>query len=114
MLQFFRAGGFPMFVVLAAGIAAIVLALRHSPRAAAAQRAVLFLTAGAFALDLAAVFTNAPDYALRDHAPLLPMVVTGIGEALSPVVLGLLLVAGAALAARPAGTAKGGEETART
>jgi hypothetical protein len=108
MLQFFRAGGFPMFV-LAAGIAAIVLALRHSPRAAAAQRAVLFLTAGAFVLDLAAVFTNAPDYALRDHAPLLPIVVTGIGEALSPVVLGLLLVAGA-IAARPTGTA-GGERT---
>jgi hypothetical protein len=81
-------------------------AIRHSPRAAAAQRAVLFLTAGAFALDLAAVFTNAPDYALRDHAPLLPIVVTGIGEALSPVVLGLLLVA-AAVVARPSGTAEG-------
>ena len=92
MIDFFRAGGFPMWVVLALGAAALVssfaLLREADPRRLGVVRAFAWSTAfaaiGGTATDLIAVFhTLARHPELGDDA-----LHQGLAEALSPLVLG--------------------------
>jgi hypothetical protein len=99
MIDFFRAGGFSMWIVLALGLAALVLAfglLRDpEPRrlgvVRALSRAETFAIAGGVASNLMAVFWHIAhdDAALRDPAPAL---FQGLGEAIAPAVLGFTML----------------------
>jgi biopolymer transport protein ExbB/TolQ len=96
MLQFFRAGGFPMWVVLALGGAALASAFAMlrapDPRRLGAARAfswaTAFAAAGGTATDLISVFHYMANEADADaHA-----LYQGLAEALSPLVLGATIL----------------------
>lgn len=95
MLTFFQAGGFPMFFVLGLGLAALIAAARFmrapDPRKSgtvvALTVAAAFATLCALASDIAAVGKNV---AQKDDwgADLPRVVLMGLSESMSPVILG--------------------------
>jgi hypothetical protein len=99
MLTFFMEGGFPMFVILGLGLTALVLSMRAAFRPSTARfalvrglaRATLYSTlVGVFA-DLAAVFHNARKFESPDF-DFPHIIVTGLGEAMSPLIMGFTIL----------------------
>ena len=101
MLEFFLAGGVPMFGVLVCGIAALVAAIRFamSPDrrkvAAVVSLSVAALASSAlgFVADLAAVagaIQKVEEFQKFDTLPFI--LIQGFRESLSPVILGLALL----------------------
>ncbi len=96
MIDFFRAGGFPMWVVLALGAAALATSfalLREAdPRRLGVVRAftwsTAFAAAGGTATDLIAVFHHMARTPGEDPLALYQ----GLAEALSPLVLGATIL----------------------
>jgi len=105
MLTLIREGGFPMFVILALGLGALGAALRSvtSPSegrlrlARQLARATLYSTLVGLAAALGAVFHQAPDYAQRNHLDLYQTVLMGLGESMSPAIMGFAILALVAL-----------------
>jgi hypothetical protein len=106
MLTLFQEGGFPMFFLLAFGLAALVFATRY---ALIPGRARLRLTVG---MSLATAFTTftgaatafsavghqAPEYAAKHPELTLPEVVlVGFAESMAPVILGFTVLSLVAL-----------------
>jgi hypothetical protein len=99
MMDFFRAGGFSMWIVLALGLASLVgsfgLLKDPDPRRLGAVRALTWATVFAVAAGLASnvmavMWTIAHDEArVRDP---LPALFQGLGESIAPVVLGFTLL----------------------
>ena len=99
MLTLFREGGFPMFVILGLGLTALVLSMRAAFRPSASRleivrglaSATLYSTlVGVFA-DVAAVFHHLPNF----EAPsfdLPHILVAGLGEAMSPAIMGFTIL----------------------
>lgn len=104
MMEFFQAGGFSMWAILALGIVTGVAGglYAKSQTRQALMRLVLFSVAtvfasiGGFASDLTAVFMKVPSHPEWSKSPDLHLIVmTGIGESLTTIVLGasLLMIA---------------------
>lgn len=102
MIEFFRAGGWPMFLVLAFGAltfgAAVALARRPKEETVGMVRAMsvatVFAVLSGIAADLAAVFTHVPNHPEWAESPDMPLIVMiGLGEALAPAILGFSLLA---------------------
>jgi hypothetical protein len=99
MLTLFREGGFPMFVILGLGLAALVLSMRAAFRPSMARfelvrglaRATLYSTLVGIFADLAAVFHNAPKFE-KPEFDLMHIIVTGLGESMSPAIMGFTLL----------------------
>jgi uncharacterized membrane protein len=106
MLTLFQEGGFPMFFLLAFGLAALVLAARY---ALVPGRGRLRLTLG---LSLATAFTTltgaatavsavghqAPAYVARHpESSLAEVVLLGLGESMAPLILGCTVLSLVAL-----------------
>lgn len=101
MLELFRAGGWSMFVVLLLGgvslAAAVTLAVRQKARLIGVIRALstatVFATVLGVASDLAAVFSHVPvhpEWSQPDQITKMTMI--GLGESLSPAILGFSLL----------------------
>jgi hypothetical protein len=96
MLDFFRAGGFSMWIVLAFGLAILAssfaLLRDPDPRRLAAVRALtwatVFAIAGGVASNLIAVFS----YLARHDDPLRDALCQGLAEAFTPAVLGGMML----------------------
>jgi hypothetical protein len=97
MIEMFQAGGFPMLFVLATGLAALVGAALHlrdgDPRRLeglrAWTRACLASVLAGTAADLAAVARNVPAHPeWTAGGQFAEVVLTGIGESMSPAILG--------------------------
>ena len=102
MLEFFLAGGATMLPILLFGLltwlAAGFFAWRPDERRFAIVRALslstLFTTVAGFAACLGAVMTKVPAHPEWSHSPDLTLIVmTGIGEALAPPIMGFALLA---------------------
>lgn len=101
MLEFFRAGGFPMFVVLFLGLAALVngglFAFRPDERRVGTIRALSTATgfsvlAGVTA-DLATVCHYVPLNPEWSKSPDIHLVIlTGIAESLTPAIMGCTML----------------------
>ncbi|MGF1465321.1 MAG: hypothetical protein ACFCGT_04235 [Sandaracinaceae bacterium] len=101
VIEFFRAGGWPMFVVLLFSVLTIAGAVQVllAPRAqylemtrALSVATVLSIVSGV-CTDLAAVFSKVPANPAWAESPDLALIVmTGLGESLAPAVLGLPLL----------------------
>jgi hypothetical protein len=99
--ELMRNGGWPMWPLLFVGSTAILAALRAAlrgpgrPSAAGLTRLLTVATASlsvmGTALDFNAVFFNIPRAVPLDRLPFFLM--RGFGEALSPLILGTLLIA---------------------
>ncbi|MBI5509912.1 MAG: hypothetical protein HY903_14245 [Deltaproteobacteria bacterium] len=101
MLEFLAAGGFTMIPVLGFGLLTLALAgvfaARPSERRYGTVRALsaatLFATGSATAACFAAVMSKVPRTDAWAHSPDMPLLVmTGIGEALTPAIMGLALL----------------------
>jgi putative copper export protein len=101
MVQFFLAGGYSMVLVLLfAGltlVAAVAFLRRPKEKDVATIRALsaatVFTVLGGVAACLAAVFTKVPGNPEWAHSPDLALIVmTGLGEALTPAILGFTLL----------------------
>jgi uncharacterized membrane protein len=101
MLEFFRAGGYSMVLVLLFGALTLVAAVvfirkpkeQHVGTIRALSTATVFTVLGGFTSCLAAVFTKVPNRPEWAHSPDLPLIVmTGLGEALTPAILGFSLL----------------------
>lgn len=101
MLTLFRAGGVPMFFILAFGLLSLVSAARfaYNPAARlrgiaeALSRATLFSVATGICAALGAVFQNVPNNEEWAHSPDLHLVVmVGLGESMAPGVMGFSLL----------------------
>ena len=99
---FLRAGGVPMIAVIFFSGAAFINACRFAwslnDQLVAHARALIlagtFAICAAVAADLAAVMVNVPNNPKWAHSPDLPVIVMqGIGEALTPAILGCTLLA---------------------
>jgi len=99
MLDFFRAGGFSMIFVLMFGALAVAAAarfgLRPDARRVDAVRALTLATllsvgSGTFS-DIAAVCSKVPER-FADHPKIHLVVMEGIGESMSPGILGFSLL----------------------
>lgn len=121
MLDFMRAGGFGMWPVLVLGCAAIAVATRnamHSPGASlrrllAISIATVFAMGMAAASDLAAVMSKVPNHPEWAQSPNLHLVVmVGLGESMSPLIFGCLLLTLAWLVAAVSPESTGGRDTA--
>lgn len=97
MLEFFRAGGWVMFVVLLFGGLTLAAAVRFArqPRVEtvgmvrALSTATVFAALGGVVTDLAAVFTNVPNNPEWAQSPQVGMIVLmGLGESMAPAMLG--------------------------
>jgi len=96
MVHFIRAGGYPIWIVIALAVPTLILAVRFAVavdgRRLAMLRAlswaqVFAVTSGVAANVLAVMWTiGRDDDALKDP---LPYLFIGLGEALTPAVLGL-------------------------
>jgi len=101
MLDFFRAGGYSMVLVVLFGATTLVAAVAfwRRPREEAVgtvralSSATVFTVLGGVAACLAAVFTKVPANPDWAHHPDLSLIVmTGLGEALTPAILGFTLL----------------------
>ncbi|MBI2378039.1 MAG: hypothetical protein HYV07_28820 [Deltaproteobacteria bacterium] len=101
MLEFFQAGGAPMFVLLALGVVALVAAGRFAHRPSrealgpidALRRALIYASIAGLASDLMAVFTQVPAHPEWSKSPELHLIVMqGLGESMSPVVFGFTIL----------------------
>jgi hypothetical protein len=97
MLDFIRAGGFPMLFVILFGLIALVAAAlfvwrpeaRKLDTIQALGRATLFSAVTGVAADLAAVGYHVPASPEWAHSPDLPLIVmVGFAESMSPAILG--------------------------
>lgn len=102
MMEFFAAGGWPMIVVLLFGALTLVGAAaffrkpeeRHIGMIRGLSVATVFAVLCGVCADLAAVFTKVPNNPEWAQSPDLPLIVmTGLGEALTPAILGFSLLA---------------------
>ncbi len=102
MLDLFRAGGAPMFFVVAFGLIALVSSARFSVRPAEAnrrtlqalERAVLYSALAGLVAGLAAVGYHVPDNPTWAKSPDMPLIVmTGIAESLSAPIFGFTFLA---------------------
>jgi len=101
MVEFIRAGGFPILVVLGLGLgllvsAAIFIRRPHVRRLGvirALSAAVAFATLSAVAVNFMAVMRKVPANPEWAHSPDLPLIVmTGLGEAVTPAILGFTIL----------------------
>lgn len=101
MMEFMRAGGVPMWVVLVCGLAALVVgvlfAVRPDERKAAVLRALsnstLFSILSGVTSCFAAVMSKVPANPVWARSPDRPLIVmTGLGEAMAPAILGFSLL----------------------
>lgn len=97
MMDFLRAGGFGMWVVLAVGVAtlatAVMFARRPDERRMTLIRsltwATVFAMLTALSSNVAAVMFKVPAHPEWSHSPDVHLIVmTGLGEALTPVMVG--------------------------
>ncbi len=104
MIEFFQAGGFSMWFILALGLVTCVSGVLYAKartrpalvRLALFSVATFFAAVAGLASDLATVFMKVPAHPEWSKSPDLHLIVmTGIGESLTPVVLGsaLLMIA---------------------
>jgi hypothetical protein len=101
MIKLFQAGGFPMWFILVFGlvalVAAVLFALRPETSKVAAIRALTIATllsvGSGVASDIAAVGYAVSGNPAWAHSPELPRILLeGIGESMSPVVMGCSLL----------------------
>ena len=101
MLEFFLAGGYSMVLVLLFAALTLVAAIafmrrpkeKDVGRIRALSAATVFTVLGGFSANLAAVFTKVPGNLEWAHSPDLALIVmTGLGEALTPAILGFTLL----------------------
>lgn len=113
MWDFMRAGGIGMWPVLLLGGAAVAVAVRgvFRPAFASTRRlltltmATLFATGMATASDIGAVMSKVPANPEWAHSKDLPLIVMiGIGESMTPVILSCMLLTLAWVTAAFAGT----------
>ncbi len=106
MMEFMRAGGVPIWVVLVFGLIALVTGaiflFRPTERRGKVLRglmaATLYSVLAAVASDLAAVCAKVPRNPEWAKSPDLPLIVmTGIGESLTPAILGFTILSLAGL-----------------
>ncbi len=101
MMEFFVAGGWPMFVVLLFGVLTLIASVtffrkpdeRHIGMIRGLSVATVFTVLAAICTDLAAVFHNVPNNPEWAQSPDMPLIVmTGLAEALTPGMLGFTLL----------------------
>lgn len=98
MAQFIRAGGYPIWIVLALSIPMLYLGVRFAIAADARRLAFLraltwaqlFAVGSGVASNVMAVMWKVGRHV--DDYPVLPRVMIGLGEALTPAVLGLSML----------------------
>lgn len=95
MLQLMREGGFPMVFVLVLGLVTLVAAVRFAtapdPRRVGAVAALSVSTLAVSLVGLAAALAAVGHHLAQNDAaaePLLRMVLQGLAEAMSPLILG--------------------------
>lgn len=97
MMDFMRAGGFGMWVVLALGLATLVTAVlfarkpdeRRMSMIRGLNKATVYSVLTAMATDIGAVMFKVPANPEWAHSPDVHLIVmTGIGESLTPAMLG--------------------------
>ena len=101
MATLIREGGFPMFFLLAFGLGALAFAVRFAVApsqralrtAAALSAATAFTAITGICAAFAAVGHQAPDYLKRHpESTLAEVVLLGIGESMSPGILGFTML----------------------
>jgi hypothetical protein len=101
MIEFFQAGGWSMFLILALGLltlgAAAMFMRKPEARDVGMIRgfsvATVFAVLCGVATDLATVFTHVPNHPEWAHSPDMPLIVmTGLGESLTPAILGFSML----------------------
>jgi hypothetical protein len=105
MLEMFREGGFPMWVILALGLVSLAAGLRavmkpSERRIVSLQHfsgATLYATLVGLTAALGAVFHHAPGFAEEHGLPVQAAVLQGLGESMSPVIMGFTFLAIAAV-----------------
>jgi hypothetical protein len=106
MLEMFRAGGFPMWAILAFGLFDLALGARFAfrpergllPVIVALGFAVLFSVFAGTAADFAAVGIQVPHRAEWANSPHVHLIILeGFGESMSPSILGFSLLSLVAL-----------------
>ena len=106
MIELFVEGGYPMWFLLVAALAALgaaaSFAARPSPRRLALTRALSSTTLASIltgtAADVAAVGHHAPEYLARHpNETLASVVLQGVGESMSPAIVGFSCLALACL-----------------
>jgi hypothetical protein len=98
MVQFIRAGGYPIWIVLALSIPMLYLGVRFAIAADARRLALLraltwaqvFAVTSGVASNVMAVMWKVGRTV--DDYPALPRIMIGLGEALTPAVLGLSML----------------------
>ena len=102
MLEFIRSGGFPILVVIGFGLATMVTAAMHAYRPTirradivrALSAATVFSTLAAVAACVGAVMHHVPGNPQWAKSPDLPLIVmTGLGESMSPAIMGFSMLA---------------------
>ena len=97
MMEFLRAGGFSMWIVLAFSLVLLFVsghfALRAEPKRLAIVKALTWATVfsiiGGVISNFMAVMWNVPNNDEWAHSPDMPLIVMyGLGEAVTPAVLG--------------------------
>jgi hypothetical protein len=106
MLTLFEEGGFPMWFLLAFGLATLVGAARFAAQPESSRLrlvgafglATLFTTLTAISADLAAVGHHVPDYMTQHPAlSLSTVLLQGAAESMSPAILGFTVLSLACL-----------------
>ncbi|MBI4817711.1 MAG: hypothetical protein HY791_15725 [Deltaproteobacteria bacterium] len=101
MLEFFKAGGAPMIVLLGLGIVALVASIKFvsKPRAEAVRplralaKSIVYASIAGVATDLMAVFTQVPNHPEWSKSPELHLIVMqGLGESMAPAVMGFTIL----------------------
>lgn len=95
-MEFFRAGGFPMFLILVFGLVAVVNAARFAwapgpgrvPYQVALGLTILFAGLGGTAVDLMTVAMHVPNNPEWANDPQVGLIVLmGFGESMTPTIL---------------------------
>ncbi len=101
MIEFFQAGGWPMFLILILGLTTLVAAAAFMRKPEARDVgmirgfsvATVFAVLSGIAADLAAVFTKIPSNPEWANSPDMPLIVmTSLDESLTPAVLGFSML----------------------
>ena len=101
MLNFFKAGGWSMIVVLLFGLLTLASAAafmrkpeeRHIGMIRGLSVATVFAILSGITANLAAVFSNVPSHPKWSQSPDLHLIVmAGLGEALTPCILGFTML----------------------